>query len=260
MMTLKRFTRGSIVGLGLATILVSATGIVFAQYAAPSNSRNDANQADKSGTPANESDTQSMRTPGTKAEEASNPNDVDSIIANWPKDVKAQAAMLIERYGKPSTVDAMELSWNNNGPWKKTVLHRDGFTQSMLGRDRDHLEQTIVYKVPEDKIADLQRFDKRLEVDQAAGELTSHADSESMNYLALNLANDIVTGQRNVQAARTFYQRVKMFEKVGKTSPYLNGFVFALDGSGKTGATDSDKSSMKHDEATQYDGETAPSR
>ena len=238
MMTLQHRTRRSIACLGLAAILVSTTGIAFAQYQAPVKSQPDATE---------KSDMSEKSNP----EGASNPSDVDSIIANWSKNVQSQARMLIERYGKPNMVDAIELSWINNGPWRKTVLHRDGFTQSMIGRDRDHLEQTISFKVPEDKIADLQRFDKRIEVNQTVGELTSHADSESMNFLALNLANDIVTGQRNVQAARTFYQKVKMFEKVGKSSPYLNGFVFALDNSGKTG---------EPDDATQYEGETAPSR
>lgn len=156
----------------------------------------------------------------------------ESVIMNWPKEVQEQARALVERYGEPGASDANALVWLDNGPWRKTVLHREGFTHSVMGRDRDHLEQVISYQVPEEKVAELQRFDKRISVNRAADELSSHADSESMNFLALNLADDIVKGERTAQGARMFYRKVKMLEKAGKSSPYLEGLLFAKE-SGK---------------------------
>lgn len=152
----------------------------------------------------------------------------EEIIRDWPKDVQVTAKVLIERYGAPSMSDANELVWSNNGPWRKSVLHRKGLTQSATGKGKDHLEQFIAYEVPADKVADLRRFDRRIVVNQAAGEISSRADTESMNFLALNLANDIVQGQRTVREARAFSAKVKRLEKTGKSSPYLEGFVFAV--------------------------------
>jgi len=150
----------------------------------------------------------------------------ETIIRNWPKEIQAQARALIERYGEPSASDANALVWFNNGPWRKTVMHREGFTQAVMGRDRDHLEQAIDYPVPEDKVADIRRFDKRIEVNRATDEMSSHADAESMNFLALNLADEIVKGERTAQGARVFYRKVQLLEKAGKSSPYLEGLLF----------------------------------
>lgn len=152
----------------------------------------------------------------------------EETIRNWPKEVQATAKLLIEGYGAPSRSDADELVWSNNGSWRKTVLHREGLTQSATGKGKDHLEQFIAYEVPAGKVAELGRFDKRIVVNQAAGEISSRADAETMNFLTLNLANDIVQGQRTVREARAFSAKVKMLEKTGKSSPYLEGFVFAV--------------------------------
>lgn len=214
MINLQRWTRLRFAGLGFAALLVSAAGIAVAQTEGQTR-------------PADQIDAPTAVTSAGAAEEA---------IKDWPKETQSQARMLIERYGQPATVDAKELVWNDNGPWRKTTLRREGFTQTTMGKDRDHLEQVISYQVPSAKVADIKRFDKRLEVNEAANELISRADTESMNYLALNLADDIVKGQRSVQGARVFYQKVKMLERSGKSSPYLDGFIFTMDKAGTPAA------------------------
>lgn len=203
-MTITQRLKGRrVAGLGLAAILsIAAAG------ASASAQRSDAPAA------------------GAAATEAPTNEAPESVIESWPKDIQTQARALIERYGKPSASDANALVWFNNGPWRKTVLHREGFTKGVVGKDRDHLEQVISYPVPEEKVADIQKFDKRIEVNRATDEMSSRADTESMNFLALNLADEIVKGERSVQGARVFYRRVKLLEKTGKSSPYLDGLLF----------------------------------
>ena len=158
----------------------------------------------------------------------------EMIVQRWPERVQRLAKAMTEKYGVLSAFSDKELVWANHAPWKRIILHRNGVTPSQIGKavaagDKDHLEQVISYRVPEDKIADLKKFDRRIKVNRAAGELSSVADSESMNCLNLNLADDIVKGQRRVQDARSFALKTKMLEQTGKTSPYLEGIVFKLD-------------------------------
>lgn len=166
----------------------------------------------------------------------------ETVVQSWSKDLQAQAQALIERYGKPNASDANSLSWFDNGPWRKTVLHREGFTHPMMGPDRDHLEQVVAYQVPEGKVADLQRFDKRIEVNRATDEMSSRADTESLNFLALNLADEIIRGERTVQGARAFARKVKMLEKTGKSSPYLEGLLFSKRSDKEKAESESDES------------------
>ncbi len=50
-----------------------------------------------------------------------------------------------------------------------------------------------------------------------------------MNFLSLNLLNDIVTGKRDVQGAKAFYaQTAEQFTKYHITSPYTEGFLFPM--------------------------------
>lgn len=225
MLNLQSWTRLRFAGLGFAALLVSAAGIAVAQ------TEGQTRPADQIDTPTAVTPERPMP-PVDTVGAATSAGAAEEAIKDWPKETQSQARMLIERYGEPATVDAKELVWNDNGPWRKTTLRREGFTQATMGKDRDHLEQVISYQVPSAKVADIKRFDKRIEVNEAGNELTSRADTESMNYLALNLADDIIKGQRSVQGARVFYQKVKMLERSGKSSPYLDGFIFTMDKAG----------------------------
>lgn len=218
MMTSQSRTRLRFAGLGFAVMLASAAGIAVAQ------TESQARPADRTDTPDR------ARMPGdVPAERAVT---ADAAIKDWNASVQTLARNLIERYGQPVEISEKELVWRDNGPWRRTILRKEGFTPATMGRDRDHLEQAISYQVPAGKAAEIKRFDKRVEVDEAAKELISRADTESMNFLALNLADDIAKGQRSVQGARVFYQKVKMLERAGKSSPYLDGLIFTTSRTG----------------------------
>lgn len=242
MIKFKSLSRRRIAGLGLAAVLASAAGIVHAQ-----------------------TETGTMHETGASAEVHSS----ETVIQGWPDKVQSEARMLIERYGEPSSVDNNRLTWTDNGPWKRTIMHKEGQTRSMIGRSRDHLEQVISRNVPEDKVADLQRFDKRIKVDRDAGELSSRSDSERMNFLTLNLAEDIIKGQRTVADARSFAKQVQSLEKAGKSSPYLDGVISTQQGglqeeSGMTPeagmAPETDMTPNTRQDMEQEAGEVEPNR
>ena len=151
---------------------------------------------------------------------------LDAIIARWPARSQALVRTMIEKYGIPNRMDRLEIVWYDNAPWKRTAVHRDSWSGLLGSRDHDYLEQTIRLSVPEDKAPALKRFGERIEVDKSGGELSSRAGAESLNFLALNLAAEISAGARSVKDARDFYRKTEELAKAGKTSPYLEGFVF----------------------------------
>jgi hypothetical protein len=113
--------------------------------------------------------------------------------------------------------------------WKRTVVYRNAWPHFIAIRDKDYLEQTIGYQVPGDKIEALESFDKRIRVDKGDGELSARSESEASNYLAINLAEEIITEKRTVEDARDFYRKTEELSKSGKSSPYLEGFIFSID-------------------------------
>lgn len=148
----------------------------------------------------------------------------EAIVKRWPKRARNTAALLLEKYGAPHQFDRDTLVWFNTGDWKKTVLRGAG-----AAKNANYLEQTVGYLVPSDKIAELERFNPMIDVSLTAGELTFASDSEETNRLAVNLAEEIVTGKRNVADARAFYQRTARLAASGKSSTYLDKIQFDVD-------------------------------
>ncbi len=150
----------------------------------------------------------------------------ESVISSWPDLSNKVAKAMIDKYGQPAEVSDSFLVWKDNGPWKQTVVYRDGIEHNFPLRHLDVLAQTINYRVPLDKYNDLARFDGSLTASRTAGTLSSSSDREDMNFLALNLANDIVRGNKTVDEARRFYGKTAALAMTGKTSPYTEGLLF----------------------------------
>jgi hypothetical protein len=156
----------------------------------------------------------------------------ETVIQKWPEGARATAREMISKYGEPSRYTDGALVWFNNGPWQKTVVYSSAWPRFLGKKDKDYLEQTIAYRVPVEKVDDLKRFDRRLAVNESSGQLSSRSESEPMNFLALNLADEIVKEKRTVEDARDFYARTEKLSKAGKSSAYMSGFLFPLVGSG----------------------------
>ena len=148
------------------------------------------------------------------------------MIQIWPGRPRSTARALIAKYGEPSRFSDNDLVWFKNGPWKKTVVYRSapqGFMHA-----KDILEQSINYVVPDAKIAALKSFDGRIKFDKTNKELSSRAENENMNFLAMNLADEIVNDKRSPDEARDFYRKTLKLSESGKSSAYTDGFLFPL--------------------------------
>jgi hypothetical protein len=152
----------------------------------------------------------------------------ETVIQDWPDRAQAAARVMMEKYGQPDRLSNEALVWYNNGPWHKTVVYRKAWPHFPMVPDKDYLEQTIAYQVPNSKINPLKLFDQRIAVNKTKGELSCRSQSESISFLLINLADEIVTDRRSVEGARVFYRDVERLSQSGKSSPYMEGFLFEL--------------------------------
>ncbi|OZU87394.1 hypothetical protein CIL03_16365 [Virgibacillus indicus] len=152
---------------------------------------------------------------------------VKQIIANWPEKQKEGAMKIIEKYGVPQEATASRLIWHNNGPWKRTIVHRDAVPHNFPTPHPDFLEQTINYRTPVDLFDDIAFYDGSCYPDRTRGEVTAICDKEEMNMLSINLFNDIVTGKRTAEDAKVCMIEIGAnFLLHNISSPYVERFLF----------------------------------
>lgn len=156
------------------------------------------------------------------------PGQLMKVLKDWPAAPAKEAQVLITKYGAPDEVTATSLMWHHNGPWKRTILYRDEVPHLFPKAHTDFLEQVIDYRVPPDRFTDLAKYDGSVVANRTQGEMSARCDKEENNLLALNLANDVITGKKNVEEARRFYAEAINASMRGERPPYTQGFQFPL--------------------------------
>ena len=137
------------------------------------------------------------------------------------------AAGLIEEYGPPDAVAAGALGWKDKGGWKRTVLWDEDKAPIAGGRSPGSLEQTVAYWVPEDDRETLEALNGSIRVSRDGAEVSARSDSEGLNRLALNLADEVRRGVRDQEGARRFYESTAALSASGKSSRYMQRILFA---------------------------------
>ncbi len=126
-------------------------------------------------------------------------------LSDYRGQARQVAREMIDRYGQPDEVTPSMLIWNDNGPWKQTIVHKDGVRHNFPAPHRDVLEQSVELDVPAASLDDLAAFDGSIVVDRTRGLVTVFGEREPMNFLALNLARDVAIGKRSPAEARKEY-------------------------------------------------------
>jgi hypothetical protein len=157
---------------------------------------------------------------------------VSNIIANWKAGPKKAANMMITKYGEPNEATETHLVWWNNGPWKYTIIDNVEFPHNFPMPHKDLMRQVIDYKVPPGRLDELANYDGSVIFDRTPGEISARCDKEEANFLAINLANDVVMGKRTVNGARDFYAKTVMalmkMRLNNEQRRYTSGFVFKV--------------------------------
>lgn len=164
---------------------------------------------------------QSMNDPMVVKQEA-----MEVGISTWPETARMAAEAMMEKYGEPEGITSEMLVWYNTGPFKRTVVYKEEVDHDFPMPHKDVLEQFVDYEVPADKFDELAMYDGSIIVERTKGEMSARCDKEGANYLALNLADDIVKGERSVEEARDFYADAIMEMLEGNKIAYLESLQF----------------------------------
>lgn len=151
-------------------------------------------------------------------------------ITRWPEASRMAVEEITGKYGKPDGVTEEELIWTNKGVWKKICISKQETKHSFPIEHTDMMQTTIGYKVPEDKMDELGEFDGSVTFDRTQGTLSARCDKEGNNFLALNLAHDIITGKKSVEQARMAYGDIVKEKMNGGNPEYMQKLAFSSQG------------------------------
>ena len=145
--------------------------------------------------------------------------DVDALVETWPLSSKSAIKELTKKYGLPQSLTQEMVIWEKTGPFKRSIVYKEEIIHQFPLQHSDILQQTIDYRVPQDKVSELSKFDGSLLIDRTKGELTSRNNKEEMNILAFNLADKIIRGEMTVEKARREYSKNADALAAGTTNP-----------------------------------------
>ncbi len=149
-----------------------------------------------------------------------------SDLKSWPMASQMAIKEQMELYGKPDEMTATMFVWYNNGPWKKTMITKMESKHDFPKTHMDCMKQSVSLKVPLDKYDDLASFDGSVTVDRTQGTIAARCDKEENNFLALNLAHDVITGKKSVAEARKSYGEMIMQAMKGNKPDYMKKLMF----------------------------------
>ena len=166
------------------------------------------------------------------------------ILKNWPQDSQEAVQLVIDKYGEPDEATESMLIWHNNGPWVKTVATRQAHEHLFPIPHIDAVEQFIRYKVPAEKMTELTRYDGSVTYRRTEGLLSARCHDEEANFLALNLAHAIITGEKTANEARQAYLQSMKDYRAGKPTPLMERLTFQP----QSDATDPDQQLASQEE------------
>ena len=149
-------------------------------------------------------------------------------LSSWPEASRMAVKEINDKYGKPDGVTKDELIWLKRGVWKKICIDKKETKHSFPIEHTDMMQTTISYKVPTEIMDELGKFDGSVTFDRTQGTMSARCDKEGNNFLALNLANDIITGKKSVEEARKAYGDIVKEKMNGANPLYMQKLTFAV--------------------------------
>ncbi len=170
-------------------------------------------------------------------------------MEGWSDASKIAVMQMTKKYGEPAERTEEMMMWENTGQWKKTVIYAKEFQHDFPMPHTDVMQQWIDYDVPPEKFTELAHFDGSVVCNRTNGVISARCDLEGANFLAINLAHDIIKGNKDVESARDFYATA-MKEMINGGKPdYVQKLQFDVPG-GNTVFTDKPSPIITQDDMT----------
>jgi hypothetical protein len=151
---------------------------------------------------------------------------LNRYTTGWPMTSQQVARTTIEKYGQPTESTPSMLVWKNISAFKRIVIYREEVNHKFPMLHKDVIEHVVDYKVPFNRVEELVKFDGSIIYNRTAGELSARGDNEAMNFIALNLANDIITNKRQAEEARIEFGRLAVDHMNGNQNVYTQSLQF----------------------------------
>jgi hypothetical protein len=148
------------------------------------------------------------------------------MMTGWPAASRDAAMFMTKKYGPPAAMTADMAVWGRTGPWKRTVVYAREYAHEFPMHHTDVMQQWIDYKAPAATYDELAQYDGSVVLERTAGEMSARCDKEGANFLALNLAHDLVTGKQTVEGARKMYGEQITAMKAMRPAPYTERLTF----------------------------------
>lgn len=172
---------------------------------------------------------------------------LDQVTRDWNATARAAAKQMFDKYGAPQEVTTNRLVWRDNRPWKSTTVINQDVPHNFPVEHNDVLVQTLAIDVPVERFSELAQFDGSVTANRTNGELTAACDREENNFVALNLASDLISGNLSVQQARQRLTELAQAVKGGQQPNYATGIRFSLPVSTRTGDADHAANDQRRD-------------
>jgi hypothetical protein len=117
--------------------------------------------------------------------------------------------------------------WGKTGPWKRTIVFAKEHAHEFPMHHTDVMQQWVDYRAPANMYDELAMYDGSVVLERTSGEMSARCDKEGANFLAVNLAHDVVTGKQTVEGARKMYGEQIMAMKAMKPAPYTEKLMFS---------------------------------
>ena len=153
-------------------------------------------------------------------------SDMMPDLNSWTEGSHMAVDEITAKYGKPDAITDESFIWMNKGVWKKIVVDKMETKHSFPIEHTDMMQTTISYKVPIEKMDELGRFDGSITFDRTQGTLSARCDKEANNFLALNLAYDIIKAKKTVAQARLAYADIIKQKMKGENPLYMQKLTF----------------------------------
>lgn len=150
-------------------------------------------------------------------------------MKDWPMASQKTAESTKKSYGEPFSVSENEMVWKNAGVWEIIRLSKNETPHNFPVKHTDYLTTSIYHKVPVEKMNELGAFDGSVTYDRTQGYLSARCDLEANNFLALNLAHDIIMGDKTVNEARTAYADIIKEKMNGENPQYMEKLQFSAE-------------------------------